>query len=108
MDLMQQAGSGPLVRKSPIGELTQASHLHHQDGISGSNPKVYRFVLMWKVSCMALQLLQIAEKVEAGYEGTIALITTIMCQMVLARILAVPLKYLPDSSGLLQLFRKLM
>lgn len=78
MDLMQLVGTGPLVRKSPTGEPTQAIHLHHRDGISGSNPKVYHLVLTRKVSCMGLPHHQTAEKVEAGYEGTITLITTIM------------------------------
>lgn len=102
MDLMQLVGSGPLVRKSPTGEPTQAIHLRHQDGISGSNPKVYHLVLTRKVSCMDLPRHQTAEKVEAGRGRTILLSSTIPCQMALAHILVVPPKYLLYSSGLLQ------
>ncbi|KAI3452855.1 hypothetical protein Pfo_009518 [Paulownia fortunei] len=37
MDPMQRAGTGLLGHMSPTGKLTQAFHLHHQDGISSSN-----------------------------------------------------------------------
>lgn len=66
MGLMQPAGSGLWVQTSPTGELIQASHLHHQGGISGSNLKAYHLVLKMVFNCMVLLHHQPAEEVGAG------------------------------------------
>lgn len=91
---------GPWVRANLTGELTQAFHLHRQDGVCGTTLKVNRLVLKKVVSCMDRQHPQTVEE-------TIYLIVDILLLMELGLLLVVHLTFLQLSSGPLRQYKKL-